>query len=61
MMFMVFSYRASPVTVDPLIERLKQEPGIRLLRDHRNPNWEHCDMFWAADSVEECFVYIQGE
>lgn len=47
------------VLTDPLIERIRtRETDVRLIREKRQEEAEHCDHFWAADAVEWCFLDI---
>lgn len=47
------------VLVDPLLKRLEtHEKSVKLIRNYKLENGEHCDTFWHADAVELCFHLI---
>lgn len=44
------------VLVQPLLDRLKtNEKSVRLIREYKLDEGEHCDHFWHVDAVELCF------
>lgn len=45
----------------PLLDRLRtHEKGVRVIRDFKLEDGEHCDHFWHADAVELCFHRFIG-
>ncbi|KAG9017390.1 hypothetical protein FRB93_007504 [Tulasnella sp. JGI-2019a] len=43
------------IDTDALVERLKTEPAVTVLRTVKLEEAEHCDFYYAADAVEWCF------
>ncbi|KAG0147894.1 hypothetical protein CROQUDRAFT_655468 [Cronartium quercuum f. sp. fusiforme G11] len=47
------------VLAEPLLERLRtHENYVKLIRNFKLEDGEHCDHFWHADAVELCFHHI---
>ncbi|MBW0463801.1 hypothetical protein O181_003516 [Austropuccinia psidii MF-1] len=47
------------ILVGPLLKRLEtHEKSVKLIRNYRMEEGEHCDTFWHADAVELCFHLI---
>ncbi|KAG8889078.1 Mannose-6-phosphate isomerase [Tulasnella sp. 332] len=43
------------IDTDALVERLKTEPDVTVIRTVKQEQAEHCDFYYAADALEWCF------